>query len=512
MAQERLTMRKTREVLRLKWECGLSNRAIARSCSISHSTVGEYLRRAEAAGLSWPLPSDLDEDALFAHLFPRPPDAGIREILCPDWSYVHAELRKKSVTRRLLWVEYREEHPGGYGYSQFCALYREWAKRLKPSMRLTHKAGEKVFVDYAGHTVPVADPQTGEVHQAQIFIGVLGASNYTYVEAQWSQELPNWIGGHVRMFEYFGGVPEIVVPDNLKAGVKDPCRYEPDLNPTYQDLAEHYGVAVIPTRVRKPKDKAKAEVGVQVAERWILARLRNRTFFGLADLNQAISELLDPLNGRLMEHLGRSRRELFQMLDQPALKALPEQPYEFAVWKKARVNIDYHIEFGKHYYSVPYSLIHEEVYVRATQSTIEIFFKNRRVASHRRLHARGRHTTLAEHMPPAHQKYLEWSPERIIRWAETIGPHTAQLVQALLESRKHPQQAYRSCLGILRLAERYGEARVEAACRRALPAGICSYKGVKNILDAKLDQVEPEEPSTVVPETHQNVRGQAYYH
>ena len=512
MAQERLTMRKIREVLRLKWECGLSNRAIARSCSTSHSTVGEYLRRAEAAGLTWPLPSGVDEDALFARLFPKPPDSGSRRIPCPDWSWVHAELRKKSVTLRLLWVEYREEHPGGYGYSQFCALYREWAKRLKPSMRLTHKGGEKVFVDYAGHTIPVVDPQTGEVRQAQIFIGVLGASSYTYVEAQWSQQLPNWIGGHVRMFEFFGGVPEIVVPDNLKAGVKHPCRYEPDLNPTYQDLAQHYGVAVIPTRVRKPKDKAKAEVGVQVAERWILARLRNRSFFSLADLNQAISELLDPLNRRLMEHLGHSRREFFEMLDQPALKALPEQPYEFAVWKKARVNIDYHIEFGKHYYSVPYSLIHEEVYVRATQSTIEIFFKNRRVASHRRHNGRGQHTTLAEHMPPAHHKYLDWPPERIIGWAETIGPQTARLVQALLESRKHPQQAYRSCLGILRLAKRYGEDRVEAACRRGLPAGICSYKGVKNILDAKLDQVEPEEPSTVVPKTHHNVRGQAYYH
>jgi len=511
MAQERLTMRKIREVLRLKWECGLANRAIARSCSISHSTVGEYLRRAEAAGLNWPLPSDLDEDALFARLFPRSPDTGTREIPRPDWSYVHAELRKKSVTLRLLWVEYREEHPGGYGYSQFCALYRKWAKRLKPSMRLTHKAGEKVFVDYAGQTIPVVDPQTGEVRRAQIFVGVLGASNYTYVEAHWSQELPNWIGAHTRMFEFFGGVPEIVVPDNLKAGVKDPCRYEPDLNPTYQDLAQHYGVAVIPTRSYKPKDKSKAEVGVQVAERWILARLRNRTFVGLADLNQAISELLDPLNERPIEHLGRSRREFFELLDQPALRPLPEHAYEFAVWKKARVSIDYHIEFGKHYYSVPYSLIHEEVYVRATESTIEIFFKSRRVASHRRHNARGRHTTLADHMPLAHQKYLEWTPERIVRWAETIGPHTAQFVQVLLGSRKHPQQGYRSCLGVLRLAERYGKDRVEAACGRALPAGICSYKGVKNILDAKLDQVEPEEPSAVVPETHDNVRGQGYY-
>ena len=511
MAQERLTMRKIREVLRLKWECGLTNRAIARSCSISHSTVGEYVRRAKEAGLNWPLPADLDEDRLFELLFPQPSRPSSRIIPCPDWSWVHTELRKKSVTLRLLWVEYRDDHPDGYGYSQFCALYRQWAKRLNPSMRLTHKAGEKVFVDYAGQTVPIVDPDTGEVHQAQIFIGVLGASNYTYVEAQWSQELPNWINGHVRMFSFFGGVPEIVVPDNLKAGVKNPCRYEPDLNPTYQDLAEHYGVAVIPARSGKPKDKAKAEVGVQVAERWILARLRNRTFFSLADLNQAIRELLGPLNERPMKHLERSRRELFELLDRPALRPLPEQPYVFATWKKARVNIDYHVEFEKHYYSVPYTLIHEQVDIRATQSTVEILFKNERVASHLRVKSPGRHTTLAEHMPTAHQKYLEWTPERLARWAQSIGPHTAQLIQALLDSRKHPQQAYRSCLGLLRLAKRYGEDRLEAACRRALPAGIISYKGVKNILDAKLDQVESEEPSIVVPDSHENVRGQSYY-
>ena len=314
-----------------------------------------------------------------------------------------------------------------------------------------------------------------------------------------------------RDYAYISGVPEIVVPDNLKAGVKNPCRYEPDLNPTYQDLAQHYGTAVIPTRVRKPKDKAKAEVGVLVVERWILARLRNRTFFSLADLNHTIRELLNELNIRRMEHLGRSRSELFASLDQPALKPLPEQPYEFAIWKKARVNIDYHIEFDKHYYSVSHTLIHEEVYVRAAQSTIEIFFNNRRVASHRRSNSRGRHTTLSEHMPLAHQKYLEWSPERLTNWAQTMGPHTAQVVQALLDSRKHPQQAYRSCLGLLRLGSRYGEERLEAACRRALPAGIHSYKGVKNILDAKLDLVEPEELSAAVPKTHENIRGQAYY-
>jgi transposase len=511
MSQERLTMRKIREVLRLKRECGLTNRAIARSCSISHSTVGEYLQRAEAAGLSWPLPVDLDEDALFQFLFPTPSHPSSKIIPCPDWPLIHTELRKKSVTLRLLWVEYREAHPDGYGYSQFCELYRRWAKRLKPSMRLSHKGGEKLFVDYAGQTVPVVDPHTGEIRQAQIFVAVLGASSYTYAEAHWRQDLANWTGAHVRAFAFIGGVPEIVVPDNLKAGVKHPCRYEPDLNPTYQNLAQHYGTAIIPARPRKPKDKAKVEVGVQVVERWILARLRNRTFFSLADLNQAIRELLDELNTRLMRHLGRSRRELFEMLDRPALKPLPEQPYEFAIWKKARVNIDYHVEFEKHYYSVPHRLIHKEVYVRAAESTIEIFFKGKRVASHRRSNTLGRHTTATEHMPSSHQKYQEWSPDRFTRWAETIGPHTTQLVQTLLASRKHPQQAYRSCMGILRLASRYGEDRLEAACRRALPAGIHSYKGVKNILDAKLDQVEPEEPTPVVPTDHENIRGQTYY-
>jgi transposase len=512
MAQERLTMRKIREVLRLRWECGLTHRAIARSCSISHSTVGEYLQRAEAAGLRWPIPAGLDEETLFRLLFPTPSHPSSKSIPCPDWSLIHTELRRKSVTLRLLWVEYREASPDGYGYSQFCELYRRWAKRLQPSMRLSHRGGEKLFVDYAGQTVPIVDPHTGEVRQAQIFVAVLGASNYTYAEAHWSQDLPNWVGAHVRAFAFIGGVPEIVVPDNLKAGVKHPCRYEPDLNPTYQELAQHYGTAVIPARVRKPKDKAKAEVGVQVVERWILARLRNRTFFSLADLNQAIRELLAELNMRPMKHLGHSRREFFEVLDRPALKPLPELPYEFAIWKKARVNSDYHVEFEKHYYSVPHTLIHKAVYVRATEAAIEIFFKNRRVASHRRTNTLGRHTTLSEHMPPAHQKYQEWSPDRFTRWAQTIGPHTTQLVQTLLASRKHPQQAYRSCLGLLRLASRYSEERLEAACRRALPAGIHSYKGVKNILDAKLDQIEPEEPAPNVPTSHENIRGQTYYH
>ena len=511
MSQERLTMRKIREVLRLKFECKLSERAIARSCKIARSTVAEYLHRAEAAGLSWPLPAELDEAALFRLLFPTRESSNSRIIPCPDWSVIHTELHKKSVTLRLLWVEYREDHPDGYGYSQFCEHYRQWAKRLKPSMRITHIGGEKAFVDYAGQAVPIVNPETGEARQAQVFVGVLGASSYTYAEAHWSQDLPSWIGAHVRMFDFMGGVPEIIVPDNLKAGVTHPCRYEPDLNPTYQDLAQHYGTAVIPTRVRKPKDKAKVEVAVQVVERWILARLRNWTFFSLTSLNQAIRDLLRELNPRPMRHLGRSRRELFEALDQPALKPLPEQPYEFALWKKAKVNIDYHVEFERHYYSVPYTLSRQTVYVRATESTLEIFCQGQRVASHLRSTLPGRHTTQTEHMPPAHQHYQEWSPDRFTRWAQTIGPHTTQIIQAVLGSRKHPQQAYRSCLGILHLTKRYGEERLEAACRRALPAGILSYKGIKNILAAKLDQAEPDESPDVVPNSHENIRGQTYF-
>jgi transposase len=512
MPQERLSMRKIAEILRLKWSCGLSDRAIARSCGICHGTVAEFVTRARLAGLSWPLPEELDEDALYRRLYPPVSHPGQQAIPLPDWAHVHSELRRKGVTLRLLWVEYREAHPDGYGYSQFCNLYRQWAKRLNPSLRLAHAAGEKLFVDYAGQTVPVIDPQTGEVRQAQLFVAVLGASNYTYAEAQWSQELPHWIAGHVRLFAFLGGVPHILVPDNLKAGVKRACRYEPDLNPTYQALAEHYDTAIIPTRVRKPKDKAKVEVAVQVVERWILARLRNHPFFGLAELNHAIQQLLQALNDRPMRHLGQSRRQLFESLDQPALKPLPARPYELAIWKKARVNVDYHIEFEGHYYSVPYALIRQPVEVRASERSVEVFHKRQRVACHPRSSTRGQHTTLAEHMPSSHRVMVEWSAERLLYWAQSIGPHTVQLVETMLATRKHPEQAYRSCLGVLRLATRFGQPRLEAACRRALHAGLHSYRGVKNILDAQLDRLlEPDASLDVNAPPHANIRGQSYY-
>jgi transposase len=504
-------MRKIQEVLRLKWESGLSNRAIARSCSISPTTVSEYVRRTQAAGLSWPLPENLDEDQLYRLLFPKPAPPSERVIPEPDWKTIHTELRRKSVTRRLLWLEYREAHPDGYGYSRFCEIYRLWAKKLDPPMRLSHKAGEKVFVDYAGQTVRIVDPETGEIREAHIFVAVLGASSYTYAEGHWAEDLPNWIGGHVRALAFFGGAPEIIIPDNPKVGVKHPSRYEPDINPTYQDMAEHYNTVVLPARVRRPKDKAKVEVGVQVVERWILARLRNRTFFGLAELNQSIRELLEELNNRLMQHLGKSRRELFEELDRPALKPLPAEPYQFAIWKKAKVNIDYHVEFDKHYYSVPHRLISEKVFIRATERTVEVFHKYCRVASHPRSRIRGRHTTQAEHMPANHRHYAEWSPDRFLRWAEDIGPQTRALIEAALTSRRHPQQAYRTCLGILGLAKRFTKERLEAASGRALASGIHSYRGIKNILDTGLDQVPLEEPASVSLDPHTNIRGPSYY-
>jgi transposase len=504
-------MRKIEEILRLKYEVGLTHREIARSCAISASTVSECVTHARAAGLSWPLPEGLSGAELEGLLFPKQKGASGGRVPQPDWFVVYKELRRKSVTLSLLWLEYRQEQPEGYSYSQFCYHYRQWAKHLKPMMRQKHQAGEKLFIDYAGQTAPVVNPQTGEVHEAQIFVAVLGASNYSYAEAHGSQSLPNWIGAHVRTLSFLGGAPEVLVPDNLKAGVHSPHLYEPDVNPTYQEFARHYGVAVVPTRSRKPKDKAKVEVGVQVVERWILARLRDRTFFSLAELNQAIRDSLVELNERPMKHLGQSRRELFLELDRPALKPLPTQVYEFARWKKARVHIDYHVAFDKHYYSVPHGLRGKEVDVRATEQTVEIYYQRQRQASHARVHSPGRYSTQREHMPPAHQVMDGWSPERFLHWAAEIGPQTTALVANALDGRRHPQQAYRTCLGILSLAKRYGADRLEAACRRALAAGIHSYKGLHNILKNKLDQLERDQPPATLLPPHGNIRGKGYY-
>ena len=506
-------MRKIKEVLRLKWVSGLSNRQIAASCGIGRPTVSEYLRRAELAGLRWPLPDDLDEARLERLLFPPPPDLPAQQRGIPDWANIHGELKRPGVTLFLLWQEYRQAYPDGYQYSWFCEHYRAWQGKLDLVMRQDHRAGEKLFVDYAGQTVPVIDQTTGEVRQAQIFVAVLGASNYIYAEATWSQSLPDWIGSHVRTFRFLGGVPELVVPDNLRAGVSKAHRYEPDTNPTYQDMASHYGVAILPTRVRKPRDKAKVESGVLVVERWILASLRHRQFFSLTELNAAISDLLGKLNARSFRKLPGCRRDHFEQLDRPALRPLPAEPYVYAEWKKARVHIDYHVAIDGHYYSVPCALVKKEVEVRLTRHTVECFYRGNRVASHRRSDQKGRHTTLTAHMPESHRQAGEWTPERLQRWAAKTGPATEKLIQVVLASRQHPQQAYRSCLGILRLGKAYGDERLEAACRRALILGSCRYKSIESILKLRLDEQPLEgQQELALPDAHDNIRGPAYYH
>ena len=511
MPAKRLSMRKIKEVLRLRAQ-GLSDRKVARSVKVARTTVRRIRRRAEAAGLGWPLPEDLTESALEAMLFPPHPPPGVYPRPLPDWKHIHAELRRDGVTLQLLWLEYKEAHPDGFQYSRFCDLFRQWKDCLDPVLRQEHKAGEKTFVDYAGQTVPVVDPETGEVREAQIFVGVLGASNFTFAEATWTQSLADWTASHVRMFEYFGGVSELLTPDNLASGVSKACRYDPEVNPTYQELATHYGTAVLPTRQASPRDKAKVETGVLVAERWLLAPLRNHTFFSLAELNREIACLLDSLNDRPFQKLDGTRRSLFESVERPALKPLPTTRYEYAEWRKARANIDYHIAVENHFYSVPYRLIRKQVEVRLTASTVEAFHDGHRVAAHARSWRKGGFTTDPAHRPKAHQEHLEWTPSRMIRWAEKTGPHTATTVARIIEERPHPEQGYRPCLGILRLGERYTPERLEAACHRALAIQGVSYRSIKSILEHGLDRVALQEQATLdLPQEHDNLRGPDYY-
>ena len=484
----------------------------ARSLKISPVTVKRYIGRAEEVGLGWRLPESLDDAALERRLLPGAVSVpGETRFPVPRWSEVHRELRGKGVTLALLWQEYKAAHPEGMQYSWFCKHYRAWTAKLDVVMRQEHRAGEKMFGDYAGQTVAVVERETGELRQAQVFVAVFGASNYTYAEATWTQTLPDWIGSHVRAFEFYDGCSELLIPDNLRSAVNRAHRYEPDSNPTYHDLACHYGVAVLPARVKKPRDKAKAEVGVQIVQRWILAVLRHRTFFSLAELNVAIAKLLERLNTRPFRKLPGSRRSMFEQLERPALRPLPTQRYVFAQWKKVRVNIDYHVEVERHYYCVPHALVGRQLDVRVTANTVEGIYRGQRVASHVRSPLKGRHTTADEHMPEKHRRMGQWSPERFIRWATTIGPDTAALITTVLGSRRHPQQAFRSCLGILRLAESYGEARLEAAARRALAIGANSYRSIESILTHRLDERPGEQIELSAPIEHTNIRGANYY-
>lgn len=512
MPAERISMRNIREILRLHFGLGLKKRQIARSCRLSHSTVSKYLRRAKDAGLSWPLPEDLDDRALGEIL--TAPDISRKPLQSrplPAMDDIHRELRKKGVTMQLLWLEYKEGFPDGYQYTQFCEHYNRWEKTLEVSLRQEHRAGQKMFIDFAGQTVPIKDPLNGQISDAEIFVAVLGASNYTYAEALPSQSLPFWIRAHIHAFEYFQGVSEILVPDNLKSGVTRACRYEPDLNPVYLNLAQHYGMAVIPARPARPKDKAKVEAGVLLVTRWIIAALRHHTFFSIQELNERIKELLERLNTRKFRKLGSSRRELFETLERPCLKPLPQERYRYIGFKQPTVNIDYHIDIEKHYYSVPYQLRGKKVEVFLSADTVEVFFNNRRIVTHQRSFQKGAHTTLTEHMPKSHQNHLEWTPSRIIHWAEQTGPATAKIIETILATRPHPEQGFRSCLGIMRLGRKYTPERLEAASARAIRIRGFSYKSIESILKTGLDRIHLAERKEVSTVYHDNIRGKEYY-
>jgi len=509
---ERLSMRKIKEILRLRWAEKLGQRDVARSVGVSAATVFECTGRAKVAGLSWPLPDTLDDGALEALLYPVPPPVAAHPRAVPDWGYMHDELRRKGVTLQLLWQEYKAVHlEDGYQYSQFCELFNQYKGQLDVVMRQDYRAGEKGFVDYSGDGIPITNPQTGEVSEAPLFVAVLGASSFTYAEAFPSEELRCWIAGHIHAYEYWQGVPAITVPDNPKTGVLRACWYDPDLNPTYREMARHYNTAVIPARPRKPRDKPKVENAVLVAQRWILAALRNHTFFGIEQANEAIWAKLEELNDRKFQKLEGSRRQAYLTVDRPALRALPSSRYVFADWYTPKVNIDYHVDVEKHYYSVPYTLVHKRLEARATATTVEIFFKGKRVASHQRSYVKGGHTTLREHMPLSHQRYLEWSPSRIIDWAAKVGPATSRLCEKIMESRAHPEQGYRACLGLMRLAKVYGNERTERASERALGVGALSYRSVESILKRGLDRQPLVAETESKPVEHENVRGPDYY-
>lgn len=514
MATERLPMRKIKEILRQKWALRRSNREVARSVGVSVGTVGNTVGRARDAKLDWQQAEQLDERELEVRIYGLP-QRPIHDRPLPPMDYVYKELHKKGVTLQLLHIEYLEGCPEGYKYTQFCEHYHRWLKKRGLVMRQVHRAGEKIFVDYSGKKPHIVDPETGECIEVELFVAVLGASSYTYAEATMSQQGPDWIASHVRAFENFGGVSEVVVPDQLRSGVSRPCWYEPGIQRTYEEMAGHYGAAVIPARPRKSRDKAKVEVAVQVAQRWILARLRHQTFFSLAELNERIAELLQELNSRPMKAYGKSRQQLFEELDKPVLRALPARRFAYGEWKvDVGVNIDYHIQIANSYYSVPYQLVGERVDARLNAMTVEIFYKGRRIASHMRCFRRGQYVTNPEHMPKSHREHLKWSPSRLMHWGGTIGPNTEKLIEAILNDRPHPEQGYRSCLGILRLAKHYGNQRLERASARALSARARSYKHVEAILKNGLDRLPLDESRTVprqLPLMHDNVRGAAYY-
>ena len=503
-------MRQLRQLLRLAGD-GTSTRDIALTLGVARSTVQDNLKRAAAAELSWPLPGDLTDDAIENRLFARAGvKQGVRRRPEPNWAELALELRKPGVTLLILWEEYRAIHPGGYGYSRFCDLFRSFERRLSPTMRQEHVAGDKVFVDYSGKKIAIVDPLTGEIREAEIFVAVLGASGFTYAEATWTQTLPDWIGAHVRMFRFFGGVPRLIVPDNLKSGVNRASFYDPEINRSYGMMASHYGVGVLPARPRRPKDKAKVENGVRFAQTCILGRLRRQTFFSLAEANAAIASALDRINGHVMRRLGVSRRHLFETVERPALASLPVEDYEFAEWRMARVATDYHVEFKAFFYSVPHGLIRQQVDIRATARMIEIFHRGKRIAVHQRRYGGRRYGTNPDHMPSSHRRYAEWTPERFRRWAASIGPQTEGLIVAILANRPHPEQGFRTCLGVLRLYRDLRHDHAEAVSARAIEIGGLTCKSIAALITNHKTARSTAGPGAITD--HANLRGPGYFH
>jgi transposase len=506
-------MRKLREIVRLRLQAGQSGRAIARSCALSPSTVGGYLGRIALAGLGWPLPQELDDDAVLERLLFPDEHRPVSNRPEPDWIHVHRELQRRHVTKQLLWQEYKEATPNGLQYSQFCDRYLLWARPLSATMRQAHRAGEKTFIDFSGSGLDVVHPLTGECQKAVLFLAVLGASNLTYAEPVLHQDLPTWVGCHVRAFEYFGGTTEIWVPDNPRVGVTKASKYDPLLNRTYEDLSAHFGAAVIPARPFKPRDKAKVEAAVLIASRWILAVLRNRTFYSLEEMRIAVAECLEKLNHRQMRRLKKSRLELFEEIERAALKPLPVRPFEYAEWTQPKVDLSYHVGHDDHFYSVHFSLIGEQLDLRATETTIEIFRRGTRIESYPRSYQKGKYTTLKHHMPRAHLDQVEWTPERLTGWAKKTGPKTVALLEAIMASKAHPQQGFKACLGVLRLAKQYPAARIERAAARALHFRTLNSGSIASMLKNNLDALAlpGEEPQQALP-LHENIRGRNYYH
>jgi transposase len=512
-------MQKVKDVLRLHLLGGIgSRRQLARAVGCGKSAVSDCLRRAVAAGLSdWAAVAGMDEEELARRLYPKASAGPARESVrpLPDWVKIREELARADhqMTLALLWQEYKTEHPSGYQYSQFAELYRRFERRLSVVLRQPHRAGEKSFVDFCDG-LPLYDEHSGERIATELFVSALGASSYTFAYATASQELPVWLDCHARMYEFFDGVSAITVPDNLRSGVSTPDRYEAEINPSYRELAEHYGTCIIAARVRKPRDKAKVEAAVLVAQRWILAALRHRRFYHLEDLNAAIAQLLVKLNERVMRHVKQSRRQLYERLDRPALKLLPARPYEYAQWKQVGVNIDYHISFDDHFYSVPYTLVGETLWCRSTHHTIELFLKGKRITSHVRSFVKYEYSTHPEHRPASHRAHLQWTPSRLIDWGRSIGAHTATVIEHVIRSKPHPEQGYRSALGILRLSRKFGAERLELACARSLDIRSPHYRTIKTMLKQRMEAVGAQSPA---PELDANlgainVRGRGYYH